>query len=86
MALAEDRGPRDQGCQEESQDMLAADSLRRGLINDFVEHGDPRVNRPGLVEGEFSQHRLALGVDLTVVLVLLLDRREVADRGLQPVR
>ncbi len=35
---------------------------------------------PGLVEGEFSQRRLTLGVDLTVVLVLLLDRCEVSDR------
>ena len=37
------------------------------------------------MEGGFSQRRLALGVDLTVVLVLLLDGGEVSDRGVQPV-
>jgi hypothetical protein len=37
------------------------------------------------VEGGFSQCRLALGVDLTVVLVLLLDGSEISDGGVQPV-
>ena len=37
------------------------------------------------MEGEFSQRWLVLGVDLTVVLVLLLDGCEAPDRGVQPV-
>lgn len=34
--------------------------------------------------GEFSRPRLRSGVDLTVVLGFVLDRRDVADRGVKP--
>ena len=44
-----------------------------------------RLNRLGLVEGEFSRQRLLPGGDLTVVRVLHLDRGEITDRGVQSV-